>query len=200
LQQRDGSPIDLHREVIYWRELLTCVSVDSRPYSRRGACRRSIAMQIQAPVSARSVLIAIVVTASVVAYTLQPHGNLAIGSDCQLDGLIAHVRASVQGSRFWVQQAKLLRAEIRRIETGPERRESLRALTDQIIADSRERMAALSEKYPSRRPSDAKLQADALRHEADEIEREERQAKMDEWDEERRQRLMRCEPTVLARR
>jgi hypothetical protein len=108
---------------------------------------------------------------------LLPASTLALTKDCEPKGWLANARSAVQGARFWTDQLVAIDVRVTLDVKSP----SLADIDARVAAATKQANDALEVAYkdrPELRPSKASVRADALRHEADQIERDELDAQL----------------------
>jgi len=109
-------------------------------------------------------------------------GHLVVSQRGEIIGIANVARATLQGRRFWQEQAREAKNELKWKRSAPQRDAERNARIDALMARTDQRLNEFYERYPKAEPSPAEQKAEALREEADRIE----QAELDQILEQRR--------------
>lgn len=104
---------------------------------------------------------------------LSSPGSLVLSKSGEPIGLLNQLRLSIQGREFWRDQLGFARSELKRRQDEPSRKMQREKRLKELEQRLEARMESHYQKFPNSRPTNAELQADALRAEADRIEDEE---------------------------
>ncbi|MEX0838018.1 MAG: hypothetical protein WD034_00685 [Parvibaculum sp.] len=107
-------------------------------------------------------------------------GAVVVNVDGEIKGPLNHGRMLLQGENFWLDQAALAKAELSYRHNQPQSQLELKQQLDRTLAEADARMEDIYRLYPQLRPSLAATRADALREQADEIERADFEATLDQ--------------------
>lgn len=125
--------------------------------------------------------------------------GVVVTEDGSVKGIQNVARAGLQGTKFWEQQSKAVLTKIAWLETQPERAAWVNARTAELNAQAEARLQESYAKYPSIKPSEAQQRADKLREEADRIEQEELDAKLEQARLRKIQYLQRLIPIINSK-
>lgn len=129
-----------------------------------------------------------------------PARELAIDPNCKTSGVGAYLKERVQKERFWKGQLEYIDQEIENYEA---RRESIaqRIKSAPRPSGGRRAIEEFYRKNPKHRPtpSDADKKIAELRAEADELERQQRAARMQQFMQEMTDKYRKCRTEVAAR-
>src|SRR5262249_8661928 len=133
------------------------------------------AERVRMPLKRKMGIAALVVcTLAVLAVALRPPTTLSISENCDISGLVEHLKATAQGQRYWETQLALLDEEMKSLETQPVRLAKLQQTVDEktnaILETSQHFMDDTFAKYPQLRPSPKETMAEELRRQADALE------------------------------
>ena len=112
-------------------------------------------------------------------------------------GILNNFRALVQGSGFWTDQQKALDIELTREINRPQEMANLTKQMKSMVEGVHQQMESMFQQYPERRPPLAQRQAQALRDQADAIERAETMAMLERIRVERIQKLKQLQMLIL---
>jgi hypothetical protein len=122
-------------------------------------------------------------------------GAVVVNADGEIKGPLNHGRMLLQGESFWLDQTALAKAELSYQHNQPQSQLELKQHLDSIIAEAEAGMEEVYRLYPQLRPSPAATQAGALREQADNIERADFQARLDQ---QRLHRISELEEILLS--
>lgn len=122
------------------------------------------------------------VLAFIVYVAMSSPGHLVVSERGEILGIVNVARAKLQGVRFWKEQLREAKIELKWSLAAPHRDAERNARIDALMTRTDQRLHEIYERYPKARPSPAEQKAEALREEADRIE----QAELDQILEQRR--------------
>jgi hypothetical protein len=100
-------------------------------------------------------------------------GQIVVNQEGEIQGLFNMLRESVQGKRFWRDQAKEISKKLEWEVTEPERQAEWDRKTEELERELDRELEELYRDSPNLKPSRAELLAERLREEADRIEQAE---------------------------
>lgn len=133
-----------------------------------------------------------------IAYRLTlPPTSLVLEADCSVRG-ISHLSADIYPAKFWAIQLKALQGERDKLLAQPAALASAEAMMQKLDADTDEITAKLYREHPEISPTRAESVAAALRKRADDLDRQDAYALMNEAGRRRINWLNGCEPAVRS--
>lgn len=99
--------------------------------------------------------------------------HLVVSQRGEIIGISNVARATLQGRRFWQEQAREAKIELKWNRAAPQRDAERNVRIDALMARTDQRLNEFYERYPKAKPSPAEQKAEALREEADRIEQAE---------------------------